>query len=233
MQHPPLQTIVSIPADGGTVAGHRRRSQARASWNAQALRRSPASSAICRQKVAKSSASSRHGSVTGWLALRWLAAQPQPTGLRLPRSGSRRTVGARPTYPAAVHRDERSAVVPRSVACANAGQSRRREVGSLPGHPAGQDQCKTVGQPFATAGVPPGPPGSATTAAAKMFAFAIVDPQAYAPQRAVLPMPIPSVSRRQRPASRRPAVLRQACRGVGMVMQHCLQRQGQEDRPLR
>ena len=70
---------------------------------------------------------------------------------------------------------------------------------------------------------------------AKMFAFAIVDPQALpAPQRAVLPHTNTVECQGDNvPAVKRPAVLSQACRGVGMVMQHCLQRQGQGGRPLR
>lgn len=75
MQHPPLQTIVSMPRTVAQSRAIAASPQARASWNAQAFCAGVACQlSHCRQKVAKSSASSRQGSVTGWLTPGQLAA---------------------------------------------------------------------------------------------------------------------------------------------------------------
>ena len=70
---------------------------------------------------------------------------------------------------------------------------------------------------------------------AKMFALAIVNPQALpAPQRAVLPHADAVEGQGDNVAAvKRPAVLGQARRSMSMVMQHRLHRQRQGRRPLR
>lgn len=75
MQHPAAADHRVDAADGGAVAGHRRQSTGQGVMEGQAFCAGVACQlSHCRQKVAKSSASSRHGSVTGWLTPGQLAA---------------------------------------------------------------------------------------------------------------------------------------------------------------
>ena len=158
------------------------------------------SSAIAARRSLKSSASSRHGSVTGWLTPGQLAATPPADRpLRLHSSDSpARNPGRRQRHQTAVRRDEaRECVNP-----ALDGLRQQRPValaqgGGLRIIPASQGQRPDSGASkfsprLACRQVPPWQRDDRQPA--KMFAFAIVDPQALpGPTCAPFsPIPIPS-----------------------------------------